>query len=362
MRSILMMAALLAVGCSGRRVAKDEPAEKPPEIELVDQPVIENGVRSVFRFDGADAAALERAVRTIRIRFQLAKIVSNVSLSNQDVIVDLAPADPEALEHARDLVRRTGRFEVRFAETGAAYLKALAAHVETDPDARGAITSSLDTWKVGGKQITDWYLQAADGTKEVLAEDAKGLGCAPGISSNAHVTCRVTGQGTIEAYVAALAERDRRFVVPDDRVLVYEHVDSPGSSPYWRTSFGERHAEVTNDAIKRATVVDDPQGDRPLVKIELDRAAAASLTAATAKRVGHKRMIAVDHQVWSAPIYLAEKESNPLWITIRNRDASREAAEAHVLAIMLTSGPLPGSAREQYRVELIDGVARAEKP
>jgi preprotein translocase subunit SecD len=368
MHCLFVIAAVLAGGCGNRRDANDKPAdepttEEPVEIQLVDQPTIKNGVRSAFLIEGADAAALERAVRTIRIRLQLAKIPSHVSVKGQELVVDMGTSDPETTSRAHDLIWRGGRFEVRFAEAGAAYMKALAEHAATDSVAKEAgITSSPDGWKVKGAQITDWYLRARDRAKSVTGEEARALGCATGLPPDARIRCNVTGGAAIEGYVAQLAARDARFAVPADRVLVYQHVTRSDDIPHWRTFFAERKLEVTNDELRRATVVHDRDSEAPLLEIQLHRATAGSLSAASAKHVGQKLIIAVDRQVWAAPIYAGWKAADPLWITIRNQDPDRQDAEARALAIVLQSGALLGPGRLQYQAELVDGIPRSEPP
>jgi hypothetical protein len=369
-RQLHLAALALVASCSGRSATKDEEPDEPVEIKLAEQPIITDGIRDHFLFDLAayppseHAAALARAVRTIRIRFQRAGIVGHVSIhpSHANVlVVDQAPTDAVPATLGRDLVLRTGRLELQVAESGSGYMAALAEHVKADSAAvRLGITSTRETWRTsGGKQSADWVLHAADREEEVFDDGAPGKHCRPvGV---ARMRCQVTGRAVIEAYVAGLAKRDPRFAMPDDRMLVYERLWPLDQPSFWRTHLVSREVELTGEAIKRAGVKRGPHDEHGYVEIELDRAGARALATTTTRRSGDKLAIVIDGRVESAPIIDGPLLDGRLAIYIRVEDPRRQDDEERDLAIALESGALPGPARYQVALVLEGGRSKYEE-
>jgi preprotein translocase subunit SecD len=299
---------------------------------LADQPVVKNGVRSVFSIDLEDLApadrkpALDRAVRAIRGRLQLADIKGHVSIDGDNLVIDLATTDPEVAAHALDLIRRRGHLELHFVEPGSAFMQALADHVRSDPAAAGAqIVVGLDRWVTpDGTHVTDRFLEAPDRKRDALG-----------------------------AYVSKL---DAHLAVPDDRRLGYEQLRS-GS---WRTYLLERRVVLTGRSIARATATHDRDLDLWNVDVALDRAGTATFASETTSHVGHKLALELDGVVVAAPLLESAITKGRVLLPLASDDPKSET-EARDVAIVLTAGELPGPVVELAITRLVDGVPRDDR-
>jgi preprotein translocase subunit SecD len=312
-------------------------------IELAEQPIVENGVRSTYSIDlaaiepSARGAARERAVRAIRIRLQLAKIPAHVSVRGEQLVIDLQVSDPETLERASELIARTGRFELQFAEPGSAYMTALAEFVRSDPE---AASFGVETFP------DKWITEDGVAFKDVALRARGDAACA-----------------AIERYVDGLASRAPRLAVPDDRVIACEpHLPVrgvvPPPPPSARSYLLVKRREIPAATIERTTVEVDEDSSQWIVRIELDRAGADELAKATETHVGRKLAFVVDGRVNMAPIIASRVAGGRVSLLCGPKDDERAEAEARLLAIVLRSGPLPGPVRLETRARLVGGVAQ----
>jgi preprotein translocase subunit SecD len=362
---LVVVGACLAIGC-GHRGSK---SESEPEVVLGEQPIVKDGVRNTYAIElGALApearqAALEQAVRVIRMRLQRAQISGHVAIDKDHLVVDLAGTS-EITWRASDLIVPTGRVVLQVAEQASPFMTTLAAHVTSDVEAaRDGITAVEDHWRtLDGKQVTEWSLQAADRRQAVTVERAKELGClhvpAGGRDS---VICHVTGCAAIQAYVAALGVRDARFAVPADRAIVCDRLRQvPGEPLSWRTLLVERTPAI-DAVIRRATI--SPNPDRsPRIWLQLDPASTKALVAATRPHIGARLVIAIDGLAVGAPIIDGKFDDGRVWFSVADGRSDEENAEkARDLAIVLANGPLPGHLVLETRGRLVDGVPHYEE-
>ena len=347
-----------AIGCGGG------PAIDPKvAIELAEQPIIKDGIRSIFAIDlgaiapAARPAALEGAVRTMRLRLQLAHLRGHVALDGERIVVDLAPNDAEALEQATDLLERKGRLEFHPVVAGAPIMTSLAERVKTDPDALAAeITAQPDLWGAD-PQVTDWALLAADREQDVSHDEGRKRGCwKPGPGDT--VTCHVLGRTVIETYLATLAKQTPALAIPSDRMLAFELEPARGNQrARWRSYLVDATPAITGDSIARASVA-PPNSDEPdvaSIRVELDPAGAEAFAAVTEHHVNDKLAVILDDRVMSAPIIEAAIRGGQLTIAIGTAEDARQ------LAIVLTSGALPGRVTFDFRGRLIGGVVKTDE-
>ena len=366
MRSIALCAAVAILGCGGGGGSAPEP------IALEEQPTITDGIRETFSLalDALAAsdrpAALTRAVRTLRLRLQLAHVRAHVSVDDQQqLVVDLAPLDPDAVSRATDLVMRRGQLEFRPVLDGTPLMEKISNYARHDRMASEAeIVGDRDRWTVAEDTDPhlDWMLRAPDRDQVVSVAEAKVMGCMhAGPRPDGTVLCKVTGRRAIETYLAAQAQVDRELAIPADRQLVFERYpagpEARDQRVFWRSYLVERRpAALTGAAVARATVK-PPNPDLPdttTIWIELDAGGRDAFAALTTQHVGGKIATILDGTVASAPIINGPIRGGALALTVRDPVDARE------LAIVLSSGALPGPMLLEYRGKLVGGVPQAE--
>ncbi|HEY1554026.1 MAG TPA: hypothetical protein VGF94_04285 [Kofleriaceae bacterium] len=350
------------IGCGGDHVIESKVA-----IELAEQPIIKDGIRSIYEIDlGALAAtarpaALERAVRTMRIRLQLAHARGHVAVDGERIVVDLAPVDEDAMQHVIELLERTGRLEFHAVVAGTPIMAALAEHAKTDPAAIAAeITTWRDHWTTDDgahPENSEWALLATDREQAVSRVDASTRHCwkqGPGDT----MLCRTSGQSVIEAYLATLATQDPALAIPRDRMLAFELGRAHDNHPaQWRTHLVDPTPAVTGDSIVRASLdppdPDDPEMQR--IRIELDRAGSEAFAAFTEHHVNDRIATMLDGRVVSTPVIQAAVRGGS--VTLR---VAETADDARQLAIVLTSGALPGPVTLDRLGKLVGGVMQRD--
>ncbi|MBK7540216.1 MAG: hypothetical protein IPI49_33665 [Myxococcales bacterium] len=133
-------------------------------------------------------------------------------------------------------------------------------HVTGDEEAKKrGILSEVDQWTPdsGGRRRTDYYVLARDREEQVTVAEARDLDCFDQKAEvvNGKVRCNVVGWRLIERYVAALAAKDPKWKVPDDRQLAFEYSEPPLEAddprPYWRSYYVDRSVRLTGSAISR---------------------------------------------------------------------------------------------------------------
>ncbi len=300
MRGVIVLALVAACGSSG--------------------PVkIDKGIRLEYSLD-LDAvkdrgAAVADAVRVIKGRIERGRIKATAFARGEHLFIDLAAGDPEDMQRARDLFACVGRFELELVDSGTQLMQQHYLLANEDPRARdGRIGAKTEHWMTGGEH-TDWYLTGPD-------------------------------RPTLETYLREQGDKLRALAIPDDRQVGYEHVEPSSDArgiPYWRTYLLERTVRLSNRDIERASPFDDPNTGRPSVRLDLADAPARAFGELTGTIVGKKLAILIDGRVISAPIVAAAVDRGIISFAID---------EPKVIAIAISSGPLPAPLRLETIVEL----------
>jgi preprotein translocase subunit SecD len=285
--------------------------------------------------DAIKKRALQNAVDTIRRRIDGIKLdAPAVNARGDQIVVELPALEPEAISTIKDLIARTGRLEMKVVDDGSDYMKKLAARVPGDPDAQAVeIRAEVESWtSVDGVLHVDRYLTAHDRAK-------------------------LSGAQLIRRYLAALAAKDPAFVIPNDREIGFEFIESgtgsrlvgaiPGVRPMWRTYYLERAAALSGAAISDASASFEPTTHRPIVLLELDRHGTRVFADLTARIVGKKLATVLDGWIKTAPIINGAIGGGRASITMGGDDPQRMQRAATELAEVLKSGALPAPLREE---------------
>jgi len=280
-------------------------------------------------------SALQSAVDTIRRRLDETKLDDlSVNARGDQIVVELPALQPEAMFATKQLIARTGKLEMKVVDDGSDYMKMLAARVPGDPDAQDAeIRAEVESWtSEDGTRHVDRYL---------TAHDRRSLG----------------GGQLIRRYLAALAAKDPAFVVPSDREIGFERIESgtgsrrvgatPGGSPIWRTYYLERAAALSGAAITDASVSVEPTTLRPIVLLEFNRFGTRMFGDVTARIVGKKLATILDGSIKTAPIINGPIRGGRASITMGGDDRGAMEQAAAELAKVLKAGALPGPLREE---------------
>lgn len=152
---------------------------------------------------------------------------------------------------------------------------------------------------------------------------------------------RIDELGVVEPLVQKQGERRIRVELPgyEDEILAREVI---GRTAQLRFVGPDEKEILTGAHLKDARVIRDPQTMQPQVAIELDAEGAGAFAAATREFFGQPIVIYLDEEVLSAPTVQAVIENGNAVIT-----GSRTADEAAYLALMLRSGSLPVTLKEQ---------------
>lgn len=306
--------------------------------------------------DGIKVAALRNAVNTVRERIDEKGIAEpTVKEKGEDIIVELPGLDDEDVNRVKDIIARSAKLEFKVVEDGAPFMNELYSHVERDEEAKAlGITGSIDQWtpENGGGRHTDFYLLARDRQEMVTIDVAKEVGCYNKNLEviNGKVSCNVNGRFVIERYLKALAEKDPKFKVPDDRQIGYEY-EEPGKEaedtrPFWRTYYLDRAVRLTGSAVSEASRSYDPNTNRPVVLVSFNRYGSRIFGDLTAQVVGKKVATILDDRVKSAPIINGAIYGGRASITMGGSDPVRQERDADDLVSVLKTGSLPASLKE----------------
>lgn len=298
--------------------------------------------------DAIKKAALANAVKVVQARVDASDAKdAHVSSKGDQLVIDAADGDPEKLTRMRDLVARSAKLEFKAVDDGSDFMKRVFAHVgatktneATDPAALAAeIRADVDSWQPegGGAHHLDYYLVAHDREEDLDPGEAKRIGCP-------RPPCAVTGRMVIERYLAALAQADPTFRVPDDRQILFEQQEPQPEAkdrrPQWRSYFVERVPGLTGKAIANATASTDPSTHAPTVMLDFSRDGARTFGELTQRLVGKKLAIVLDGNVKSAPLLMSAIRGGRASITM-GKAAQQPERAATELAISLKSGALP---------------------
>lgn len=306
--------------------------------------------------DGIKVAALRNAVNTIRERIDEKGVAEpTVKEKGEDIIVELPGLDEESIGRIKDIIARTAKLEFKVVENNAPFMIDLYSHVEQDEEAKAqGIRGDIDQWtpENGGGRQTDYYLVAHDRQEQVTIEVAKDIGCFNKNAEvvNGKVSCNVSGRYAIERYLKALAAKDAKFKIPDDRQIGYE-LEEPGPQaedkrPFWRTYFLDRAVRLTGSAVSEASRNYDPNTNRPIVLVSFNRFGSRIFGDLTAQIVGKKLATILDDRVKSAPIINGAIYGGRASITMGGNDALRQERDADDLVSVLKTGSLPAPLKE----------------
>jgi preprotein translocase subunit SecD len=312
--------------------------------------------------DSIKRAALAQAIETIRSRIDEKGVAEPTVVSKgDDIIVELPGIDDERIEETKDIIARTAKLEFKAVISDDPYMKDLYKQVKSDPDAAAAgIDADTDGWRHDdtGKYYADYFLMAKDKPKAVPVDLAKERGCwtEDMEEKDGMVYCAWTGRQYIEDYLAALAAKDPKFAVPDDRQIAYEKTE-PGAAaeqkdPFWRTYFLDRAVKLSGSAISNAVTIWDPQTNRPEVLVEFNRYGTRVFGDLTTQQVGRKMAIILDDVVKSAPVIQSSITGGRSNISMGGGGPDEQQKEADALVTVLKTGSLPAPLREESHAKL----------
>lgn len=189
------------------------------------------------------------------------------------------------------------RFKV--VDDGATVMKQLTEYVAIERE-RG-VKAEVDRWRSeSGTALTDFYLTA-------------------------------NAPGTIHEFVLDAGEKDPDLLIPPDRELAFQQIESG----LWRTYLVFPMAELDEASIARADVSFDPALAQPTVTVDFTPAAARQFSDLTARISGHKLAVLVDGTVVAAPVINGRIAGGRAQITVG--PSPHVAADAAALAAALNA-------------------------
>jgi preprotein translocase subunit SecD len=301
-------------------------------------------------------AALASAVNTVRERLDETGVAEpSVVEKGDDIIVELPGLDDEAIQRIRSTIARTAKLEFKVVDNDAPFMRDLNAHVTNDPEAKAAgISADTDTWPVDNAQPQrDYFLFASDRNETLSLEEAKKVGCwnkklTP--TADGTFECNLSGRYLIERYLQALAAKDARFKLPDDRQLGFEKVAADAASSgteYWRTWYLDRAVRLSGTSISEAVVSWDPNTTKPIVLVDFNRYGSRVFGDLTSQNVGKRMAIILDDKVTSAPVINGPILGGRASITMGTGTTEQVEKEANILVAVLKTGSLPAPLREE---------------
>jgi hypothetical protein len=103
----------------------------------------------------------------------------------------------------------------------------------------------------------------------------------------------------------------------------------------------EREVQLDNRDVAGADVQWDERTGRPEVRLDFTGAGGDRFEALTARAIGRKLAIVVDHRVISAPLIQSRIPGGTAIITLGGKNPDEQLREGHALAAALRTGPLP---------------------
>jgi hypothetical protein len=210
-------------------------------------------------------------------------------------------------ESPRPIDAPTRGFEVRVVDADAPFMRLMFVHVGMEKDGKptdalalsSGVSVDLDAWSADidpGKLYRDIYLKARQ-------------------------------RATIEKYLAELASKDPRFVMPSDREIGFEKVKDG-----WRTYYLEKPAPIDGSMIKDATTARDPNTEEPIVWIVLDVEGTRRFAELTKRIAGRKLAIILDGEIRMAPIINGEISGGRASLRMGAGDPDQQQQEATRIA------------------------------
>ena len=189
--------------------------------------------------------------------------------------------------------------QFKVVDDGATVMKQLTEYVAIDRE-RG-VRGEVDRWRSeSGSALTDFYLTA-------------------------------NTPGTIQKFVQGAGAKDHALLIPPDRELVYQQIESG----LWRTYLVFPTAELDDASIQRSEVTFDTAIAQPSVTVDFTPTAARHFSDLTARIQGHKLAVLVDGTVVSAPVINSRIEGGRAQITFG--PSPHVAADAAALAAQLAA-------------------------
>jgi len=308
--------------------------------------------------------ALSQAIETIRSRIDEKGVAEpTVVAKGDDIIVELPGLDEERINETKDIIARTAKLEFKEVVSDDPFMSGLYRAVKKDEAALAAqygIDAETDSWRHEdtGKTYSDYFVLAKDKPKAVTVDVAKDRGCWKDdmVPKDGLVYCPWTGRQYIEEFMAELAKKDPKYVVPEDKQLAFEKVEPTSNSEnkeaFWRTYFLDASTKLTGSTIKDATVFWDPQTNRPEVLVEFDRYGTRVFGDLTTEQVGKKMAIILDDVVKSAPVIQSAITGGRSNISMGGGNADDQQKEAEALVAVLKTGSLPAPLQEESHATL----------
>jgi preprotein translocase subunit SecD len=361
-------------------------SEHKDEVTRRDCPAAEAATATCWRIaskyaDEVKRNALNQAVATVKKRVN-GKGVSEPNVIRQDdrIIVELPGIGGEVKNEVKELIARTAKLEFKIVDNDTPYMRKLFARLGSkstaaDPEAaKLGITAEADAWnnEKTGDAFNDYYLRAYDREEPTSVADAKRTGCFNKdlLVRDETVMCKVIGRRVIERYLAALAETDPSFAVPEANQFGYEQVfpssgEKGDKRPYWRSYLLERAVQLSGTAISKANVTFDSNTLRPEVIIYFNRSGGRQFGRMTGDNVGKKMAIILDDEVESAPTIQTKIAGGVSTITMGGSDLATIEREANNLVTVLKTGALPAPLQEEQIADLgptlgRDAVSKAQ--
>ncbi len=312
--------------------------------------------------DSIKKSALEQAVETIRSRIDENGVSEpTVITKGDDIIVELPGLDADSIERVKAIIARTAKLEFKIVDENSDFMRGLYREVREDPEAaRLGVSADIDGWRHddSGKSFDDYYLFAHDRDEWVTVEVSKEVGCWHPESEvvDDKIFCSMPGRRVIEGYLKAVAARDPKLAIPDDRQMGFEKVQ-PGSDAedkrmFWRTYYLDRAVRLTGSAVIDAVTIWDPQTNRPEVLVEFNRYGTRAFGDLTSQNVGKKMAIILDDNVKSAPVIQSAITGGRSNISMGGGGAEEQQKEADILVNVLKTGSLPAPLRWESEANL----------
>ncbi len=189
-------------------------------------------------------------------------------------------------------------------------MKQLVSVLQLPMKAQWPLDVDVDQWRPedGGAIHTDYYLRART-KEELVAAFSKARALGWGLPAGAHIG--------------------------------YERNDLEKKGTIWRSFVLADEVGFDGEGVANAVGTYDPNTNRPVVEVEMTRAAAERFGDLTARIVGKKLAICSGDEVRSAPIINSAIRGGRAQITMGGEDPARQERDRDVLVKVLKAGSLP---------------------
>jgi preprotein translocase subunit SecD len=243
---------------------------------------------------------------------------ANVTVRDEDIIVEVPGADERAFAEIKDIIRKTARLEFKM--------------VDDDTDFFGRIK---DNELPEGEGISMFQENAPDG---------------PGKTIVTHFARIVKRENeSMNDCLARFKKWAATLPVPDDHQIGYKReteydADTGVATEIgWRSLYLFARADVTGDYITDASVGQDQQSGMGsyYVLVSFNPAGADRFEEVTGANVGRRFAIILDDVIDSAPVIKSKIGGGRATITMGAGDPEKQLQDAKKLELVLRSGALP---------------------